>query len=456
MNRDETIRDLPAKKSALKKEGHQWCMDNWCIGHADNSLWSPVTHALYNQCNDKNPDTFFDNLEDPDPAIVQACESTDNPDECVTDTIAEVLEGGDLEEVVDAIKSDDEEDKLVDNLGEGNAEEALEGWNGPVLSSASAIEIELPEEFEPEDPANFGGGNPNTSPTDPPVPDLPDAPDTNLPDTPDTGDENGRSETAGSLGDPHFKSWKGEHFEYHGQCDMVLTKDNGFADGLGLEVQIRTKLVRFWSYIENAAIHIGDDILEVQGSTDAADQTEAIYWYNFEYQGEMTHFGGFPITVKVSQVKSHKRTFEIDLSTKYPGQKIVISTFHEFVRVDFVNASAQAFGNTVGMLGDFKTGNTLARDGETIINDFNHFGNEWQVLPTEHMLFHSVSDPQFPKRCILPEDPHGDRRRRLEEETVSAEEAEAACAKTLSDPLDVKDCVYDLLATQNVDMVGAF
>jgi len=170
MNDKNVIFTFPEQNARVQVTagGSNRCMDNWCIGDADNSLWSPATHALYNQCDDKSPDTFFDNLEDPDPAIVQACQSTENPDECVTDTIADVLEGGDLEEVVDCIKSDDEEDKLVDNLGEGNAEESLEGWNGPVLSSTSSIEIELPEEFVPEDPANFGGGNPNTLPTDPP------------------------------------------------------------------------------------------------------------------------------------------------------------------------------------------------------------------------------------------------------------------------------------------------
>eukprot|EP00980_Cylindrotheca_fusiformis_P015112 scaffold4174_cov66-Cylindrotheca_fusiformis.AAC.1 len=47
---------------------------------------------------------------------------------------------------------------------------------------------------------------------------------------------------SGSNGDPHFRTWNGGHFEYHGQCDMILVKDENFADGLGLQVQIRTKL----------------------------------------------------------------------------------------------------------------------------------------------------------------------------------------------------------------------
>jgi len=177
------------------------------------------------------------------------------------------------------------------------------------------------------------------------------------------------------------------------------------------------------------------------------------YWMNLEYQGKLTTLGGFPVTV--SEPCYYKRKYEIDLTSKYPGQKIVISTYKEFVRVDFENASEEAFGNAVGILGDFKTGKTLARDGKTVLDDFAKLGNEWQVLPKELMLFHDVSDPQFPKKCIEPEDPRGERRRRLAEQVITAEQAEAACS-VLKDFLDRKDCVYDILATQDLDMVGAF
>merc|ERR1712048_419816 len=105
--------------------------------------------------------------------------------------------------------------------------------------------------------------------------------------------------------------------------------------------------------------------------------------------------------------------FEIDLSSKFPGQKIVLSAYKEFVSVDFKGATAQSFGNTVGMLGDFNSGKTLARDGATEINDFDELGNEWQLIPSDDMLFHATAEPQFPRRCILPEDPQGERRRRL-------------------------------------------
>jgi hypothetical protein len=236
---------------------------------------------------------------------------------------------------------------------------------------------------------------------------------------------------------------------------LVLAKDVEFANGLGLDVQIRTKLVRYWSYIRSAAIRIGDDILEVEGSGDPED-ADMHYWINFQPQGEVNALGGFPLTVKQGTSKSHKHRFEIDLSSKFPGQRIVIVTMKEFVRIDFENASEEAYANAVGLLGDFKTGKTLARDGATPLDDYSELGNEWQLLPADDMLFHDTADPQFPKRCILPEDPRGQRRRRLGESFISEEEAETACAKALKDAADIKDCVYDVLATQDFAMVGAF
>ena len=222
---------------------------------------------------------------------------------------------------------------------------------------------------------------------------------------------------------------------------------------MGIDIQIRTKLVRFWSYIKSAAVRIGNDILELEGAVDYKDSKETHYWINLEYQGQFTTLGGFP--VKLSNPGAYKRRFTIDLSSVYPGQKIHIETYKEFVRVDFINGSEESFGNMVGLLGDFKTGKTLARDGATVMNDFWEFGQEWQVLPSEGMLFDRVSKPQFPEKCQMPDDPRGERRRRLGEMVVSEEQAEAACAH-LADAGDRKDCVYDVLATQDVDMVGAY
>ena len=226
---------------------------------------------------------------------------------------------------------------------------------------------------------------------------------------------------------------------------MISNKD--FANGLGIDIHIRTKIVRFWSYIENAVIRIGNDILEVSGSL---EKDSSFYWINYEDMGELEDLSGFPVTISPSHNK-----YTIDLGSQYKGQKIEIRTFKEFVGVKIVGATEASFGSSVGITGDFRTGNTYARDGSTVLDDFTELGNEWQVLPSDGRLFHETARPQFPEKCYLPEDPRGDRRRRLDETTITEDQAEAACAG-LEDEFSRKGCVYDVLATQDLDMVGAY
>ena len=68
--------------------------------------------------------------------------------------------------------------------------------------------------------------------------------------------------------DPHFKLMNGNYMSYHGQCDILLSRIESFASGLGLEVHIRTTRVdrsvnMAYSYISGAAVRIGSDVLEV-------------------------------------------------------------------------------------------------------------------------------------------------------------------------------------------------
>jgi len=225
---------------------------------------------------------------------------------------------------------------------------------------------------------------------------------------------------------------------------MVSSKN--FANGLGLDIHLRTKLVRHWSYIQKAVIRIGNDILEIEGLADFS----ASYWINYEHMGELTDLAGFPMMLNENQDR-----YTIDLDSVYPGEKIQIKTFKEFVGVKIIGATESSFGDSIGISGDFHTGNTYARDGFTVLNDFTQLGNEWQVLPSDGHLFHELSLPQYPQKCILPENPQGERKRRLGESTVSEEQAEQACAG-LKDEFSRKGCIYDVLATQDLDMVGVY
>jgi hypothetical protein len=122
-----------------------------------------------------------------------------------------------------------------------------------------------------------------------------------------------------------------------------------------------------------------------------------------------------------------KKWFEIDLSSKYyPSQKIVISS-----------TSRMPLRLPLERLLDCWETSRLERLLPVMVplNSMTLpiFGNEWQVLPSDDMLFHDVSKPQFPDRCIAPEDPRSERRRRPDESSVSEEQAEAAFL-ALTDP----------------------
>ncbi|CAJ1959967.1 unnamed protein product [Cylindrotheca closterium] len=258
-----------------------------------------------------------------------------------------------------------------------------------------------------------------------------------------------------SNGDPHFRTWKNEHFEFHGQCDVVMTSVKNFVASansnhetitLDLDIHLRTKMVRYWSYIEKAAIRIGNDILEVEGMPDFS----LSYWINFEHKGELTNLAGFPVSINENNDK-----YTIHLDAIFPGQRIEIKTYKEFVGVKIIGATQASFGNAVGITGDYKTGHTYARDQSTILHDFNQLGQEWQVLPSDGRLFHAMAAPQFPEHCYLPEDPQGQRQRRLDESSITEDQAEVACSG-LSDDFDRKGCVYDIVATQDLGMVGAY
>jgi len=259
---------------------------------------------------------------------------------------------------------------------------------------------------------------------------------------------------AGVFGDPHFKTWAGEYYDFHGVCDLTLIKNPEFENGLGMDIQIRTTRMRLWSYISSAAIRIGEDILEIVGG-----QADNTFWIN-GIPGEnresddagndmilTSTLSGYPINYKQSIKK--QREFVIELGK---GDEIVFSTWNAFVGVHVKNAREEHFQNSAGLMGSFPQGLKLARDNVSIMDNFNSFGQEWQVLASEPKLFHNIEGPQHPKSCEIPSSL--DMRRRLEESTVTIKEATKACANVEADAMDL--CVFDVMVTNDESLVGAY
>jgi hypothetical protein len=250
-----------------------------------------------------------------------------------------------------------------------------------------------------------------------------------------------RTGGGGGYGEPHFKTWRGQRFDYHGECDIILLQSSTFESGLGLDVNIRTQIRHDFSYIASAALRIGTDVLEVLSG--------GVYYLNGVVDAAMPNaISGF--TVSHRQPSDHQHDFVVDLGE---GQGLYIKTYKHFVSVMIDKGQSTHFGDSIGLMGDFEMGQMLSRDGETVLNDPNTFGQEWQVLDTEPKLFQAFRLPQHPQVCTLPPPKTVSRlRRRLLESSIEVLAAEEACAHW-GEGKD--DCIFDVLATGDLEMAAA-
>ena len=212
-----------------------------------------------------------------------------------------------------------------------------------------------------------------------------------------------------------------------------------FDNGTGLSVNIRTTVRYAYSFIETVAIQVGEDILQVSG------------WGDYMINGisnvdmESATLNGRPVRREVISDKQSK--FVVDLEN---GHHFTIKVFKDMISTSFDLPEEH---DVRGILGDRK-GAKLARDGITIIEDANEFGQEWQVQDTDHQLFQTVRAPQFPAQCIMP-DPVEREQRRLAA-TVSQDAAEAACSHVKDE--HVRDmCIFDVMSVDDLSLAaGAY
>ena len=238
-------------------------------------------------------------------------------------------------------------------------------------------------------------------------------------------------------------TWLEAKCDFHGVCDLVLLQNPGFENGLGMNIHVRTKQLKQFSYVSAVVLQIGDDTLEVMG-----DNHDAPYWINKQENAGLDQgINGFPISHR--KVHSKQDEFIVSLGD---DKSIVMKTFKKFVRVSIDGATKESFGTSLGLLGSYGSGEMVARDKKTTLGNANEFGQEWQVLPSEGMLFHSVEGPQAPAKCAIPQ--VSNVRRRLLESKISEEEAEIACARVNAEDFDL--CVFDVMATGDNDVVGAY
>lgn len=233
----------------------------------------------------------------------------------------------------------------------------------------------------------------------------------------------------------------------------MLSNPN-FNDNLGMDIYIRSKKTKQWSYISTAVIRIGIETFEVSGRKDGDT-----YWVNgVEGYGngddlmwdEETNIAGYPITFQ--RIHSTQRQYTINIGKE--NEKIIFKTWKDFVRVDVKNPHDENFAGSSGLMGSYPDGKNVGRsDPSSSINDKNAFGQEWQVQFSDPKLFHSVEGPQSPAQCELPS--KSALRRRLSKSEISREDAEKSCSH-INNAEEHDLCIFDVLATNDIAMADAY
>lgn len=209
----------------------------------------------------------------------------------------------------------------------------------------------------------------------------------------------------GMNGDPHIKNWAGQYFDYHGECDLILMSAPKFDGKQDLDVHVRTTIEFSYSYIEAAAVRIGDDIFEIgsYGEYSVNGVEDAVLDDNVT----LPTIGGYPLYHE--QVSKKKHVFDIVIAE---NENITLSNFKSWVSVKVENAHADRFSQVSGLMGTFE-GKMLTHDGLDLHDDLNALGQDWQIKDGDAKLFRTLRAPQWPQQCRLPE-PHSTESRRLE------------------------------------------
>ncbi len=238
----------------------------------------------------------------------------------------------------------------------------------------------------------------------------------------------------------------------------MLLKNEHFGDGLGIYVYVRTKIEKTWSYVRNAAVKIGHDILEIEGNGQVWDKNaNAVHLINGEVNAELPFQFAmkFPVTsLKEKQCDTNGAkcieaiVYKIELGE---GDNILITQKWGVIKVSVTANDKNKFHDTVGIMGHFDKPGFLARDGNHKITDFNQFGQEWQVLQSEPMIFNERRAPQHPEQCTLPTVTS---KRRLGENSAIRLLAEEVCSGV--EVASREFCIFDVVAAGTEEAASTY
>lgn len=229
---------------------------------------------------------------------------------------------------------------------------------------------------------------------------------------------------------------------------MVVMHSENF-HGVGLDMHVRTTIQNFFSYIEAAAVKVGNDIVELANGSvklngvDHSDEDLPLVFgegdtkYSvYMHKKETTDEG----TVK-------RRTYRLKLDDDTAIEFRFYKKFNSFKILGHID-----FHDSVGLMGQYPTGAMLSRGGK-VMDDFEQFSFEWQVSPQDPVLFSDARAPQLPnEKCRMPNQSHTSRRRLKRGNRELLESAQEACSGLSEHNREL--CVDDVMMTGDLGMAG--
>lgn len=120
--------------SAMYDQGFDFCMDK-CITHAEDSLFSRPNFNAFNFCSQSTFDvnSFMDLFNMLPQLIVDSCQQTNNPQECLLDVSVAVERGEDPMECIEGIKENERQRTELAEIEESDLgrEGGRDGWCTP-------------------------------------------------------------------------------------------------------------------------------------------------------------------------------------------------------------------------------------------------------------------------------------------------------------------------------------
>lgn len=225
-----------------------------------------------------------------------------------------------------------------------------------------------------------------------------------------------------------------------------------FHNGAGLDLHARTTIQDYFSYMETAALRVGAYTIEfyptklyVNGHLIAPEELPVAFGGD-----------GFQYTISNAEVETGKnRRFHQYYKADLGESSFVLFKFYKQYLTLSVSGHAKDFSDSVGILGDYSTGDMINRDGDVMVS-FDEFGFEWQVTPEDPKLFLENRAPQLPfEACRMPTAPRPALRKLRGGDPSLLQEAETACAHVRRGS-DFDLCTEDILATGDVGLASVW